>query len=775
MGYKILAGRYEIHDKIGDGGMAVVYKARDKLLNRMVAIKVLRPEYVKDASFVDSFRRESRAAASLSHPNIVNIYDVGKEGNIYYIVMELVDGQTLADVIQREGPMDFRRVISISKQIASALSLAHRNNIVHRDIKPQNILMTSDGNAKITDFGIARAVTDSTTVSDNNTVIGSVHYFSPEQGRGQYVDEKSDIYSLGIVIYEMLTGKVPFDADNPVAIAVMHMNDRMVPPSKLVSGIPPGLEQIIIKATEKYQVNRFKTADEMYQALDRVDYVTGRITDPAIAAAVRQSTYYDDKNGRKGDGASDEYDDDADGADGDEAAQSGDDYGEYDDEQGYEDYGLQKSAGAGDDASFDEADDDASAGEDEYDDDYTAEEGAVGVAAGRSSRSNKNGKGNKFKTTDKKNKKAKKPKDKDKHKKYKILAILLAVVLAAALAYPAYLGVNKLIGLFQQEEESGIKVPDVKGLTEEEAAAELKKLGITMVKGEPVYSEDVVPGLIAAQAPEKGERTDDTNTVMVGISLGSEEDDVAPEEPDEQPAEDNPEDVSETETTPDVTGKNKEDAEYTITQFGFEVGAIKYEDSEKPIDQVIAQSPKGGKSAVTGSKIDITISQGPKAVEVKMPNLVGLTKAKAKAALKKVNLVLDSAKEEYSDEYKKGTVIWQQYKKGTKLSEGQSVDIKISKGSKAPDKPVEPADKTSTVNINIDFSEAPADVFTLTVVLVNADGSQMNVVKGKECFRGSGSEIVPVKGTGKGAKVIVYFNDTQVKTYPVNFNTGEVG
>ncbi|MDR0357683.1 MAG: protein kinase, partial [Clostridiales Family XIII bacterium] len=189
MGYKILAGRYEIHEKIGDGGMAVVYKARDKLLSRMVAIKILRPEFAKDMSFVESFRRESRAAAGMSHPNIVNIYDVGKEGSIYYIVMELVEGKPLSDIIAEKAPLDYKYTINIAEQVAAALSVAHRNNIIHRDVKPHNILITPDGMAKITDFGIAKAVSDGTIVSEHNTVMGSVHYFSPEQGRGQYVDE----------------------------------------------------------------------------------------------------------------------------------------------------------------------------------------------------------------------------------------------------------------------------------------------------------------------------------------------------------------------------------------------------------------------------------------------------------------------------------------------------------------------------------------------------------------------------------------------------------
>jgi serine/threonine protein kinase len=274
MSSRILAGRYELLEKIGDGGMAVVYKARCRLLNRFVAIKILKPEFTKDLKFIENFRRESQSAASLSHPNIVNIYDVGKEGNIHYIVMELIEGQVLSDMIKNEGPMEFHRAVDIVKQIALALGIAHKNHIIHRDVKPHNILITEEGTAKITDFGIAKAVNSGTIVGNTGTIMGSVHYFSPEQARGGYVDEKSDIYSLGIVLYELITGRVPFDADNPVAVALMHMNDEMVPPSQLVPGIPAALEDIILKATNKYQVNRFKSANEMYDALNNMDLDT---------------------------------------------------------------------------------------------------------------------------------------------------------------------------------------------------------------------------------------------------------------------------------------------------------------------------------------------------------------------------------------------------------------------------------------------------------------------------------------------------------------------
>ncbi|MBR3706718.1 MAG: Stk1 family PASTA domain-containing Ser/Thr kinase [Firmicutes bacterium] len=274
MSNKLLAGRYELIEKIGDGGMAVVYKGKDRLLNRYVAIKILRPEFTKDEQFIENFRRESQAAAGLSHPNIVGVYDVGKEGNIYYIVMELIDGKVLSQIIKEKGKLDYKEAIHIIRQVASALSLAHKNQIVHRDVKPHNILITSTGVAKLADFGIAKAVSAATIVGGSNKVMGSVHYFSPEQARGAYVDERSDIYSLGIVLYEMLTGKVPFDGDNPVSIALMHINDDVPSVTEEVPGLPPQLEKIIRKATAKYQSSRYKVIDDMISDLDDIEFIT---------------------------------------------------------------------------------------------------------------------------------------------------------------------------------------------------------------------------------------------------------------------------------------------------------------------------------------------------------------------------------------------------------------------------------------------------------------------------------------------------------------------
>jgi serine/threonine protein kinase len=263
----MLGNRYEIMERIGGGGMAIVYRALDTLLNRSVSIKILRSQFVTDEDFVRRFRREAQAAASLSHPNIVNIYDVGTEGEIYYIVMEYVDGRTLKEIIQERGPLPVEEAIEIAKQICHALQHAHEHNIVHRDIKPHNVLISKEGRVKVTDFGIARAIT-SNTMTHTGSVLGSVHYFSPEQARGGITDVKSDIYSLGVVLYEMVTGELPFSGESPITVALKHLQDYFVEPRQLNPKIPQSVENIILKALAKDPHVRYPSSRDMYHDLE---------------------------------------------------------------------------------------------------------------------------------------------------------------------------------------------------------------------------------------------------------------------------------------------------------------------------------------------------------------------------------------------------------------------------------------------------------------------------------------------------------------------------
>lgn len=266
---KLLGKRYEIIEKVGEGGMGLVYRAKDRLLKRFVAVKILKPELTENEEFINKFRKESLSSASLSHPNIVNIYDVGVEDGIYYIVMEYVNGKTLKEIIREKAPMPYIQILNISRQICLALDHAHSNSIIHRDIKPQNILITNDGIVKVADFGIARA-SSSATLTNTGSVLGSAYYISPEQARGSFTDNKTDIYSLGVVMYEMATGRVPFDGESPVVIALKHIQERVTPPSELNPGIPAGLEDIIMEALEKDPAMRYASAADMIDDIDKV-------------------------------------------------------------------------------------------------------------------------------------------------------------------------------------------------------------------------------------------------------------------------------------------------------------------------------------------------------------------------------------------------------------------------------------------------------------------------------------------------------------------------
>ncbi len=266
---KIFGGRYEVIEKIGAGGMAIVYKAKDLLLNRVVTIKMLRDQFVTDEDFIRRFRREAQSAASLSHPNIVSIYDVGKDGDMEYIVMEYIEGRNLKEIIREYAPLSMEQALHLARQLGEALRHAHQHHIIHRDIKPQNILITEDGRVKVTDFGIARAVS-SATVTHTGDIIGSVHYLSPEQAKGVLSNEQSDIYSLGIILYELLTGKVPYDGETPIAIALKHLQEQPLPPSKINPRIAPELEVVVMRCIAKSPEARYASVIDLLEDLQRV-------------------------------------------------------------------------------------------------------------------------------------------------------------------------------------------------------------------------------------------------------------------------------------------------------------------------------------------------------------------------------------------------------------------------------------------------------------------------------------------------------------------------
>lgn len=549
---KLLAGRYELIEKIGEGGMAVVYKGKDRLLNRYVAVKILRPEFTKDAQFIENFKRESQAAAGLQHPNIVSVYDVGKEGNIHFIVMELIDGRPLSDIISERAPIDYKQAIEITRQVASALSLAHRNNIIHRDVKPHNIMITRDGIAKLADFGIAKAVSDSTLVTETSRVIGSVHYFSPEQARGSYVDERSDIYSLGIVLYEMLTGQVPFDGDNPVQVALMHINDDIVPPSKLVPGIPPALEKLVMKATDKFQSNRYKNADELLEDLQNIEFVTKMVGDSVFAAS---------------------------------------------DVEEFQEMNRKKHSEV----------------------DFVEE-------------------------------KPKKKKKKKGNGKKKIVIAAIAGVIAVIAVVIGILYAFGVIG-------GGIEVPNLVGMTTEEAEAELNELGLKMEVGEEVPSDEIEEGLIASQTPDEGETVEEGDTVTVMLSSGKP-----------------------TGQVPSLVGRpyDEDSIRALLEASNYQLGSVTYQESDAEEGEIINQDPGAGTEAEEGTSVNVVVSKGTDKRTV--PTLVGLSVDEAKQAIVDAGFTVGSISYAESTVYKQNIVMEQQYDAGEKLEEGTKINIVVSKG-----------------------------------------------------------------------------------------------
>ena len=655
MGSRTLAGRYELLEKVGDGGMAVVYKARDKLLNRYVAVKILKPDFSKDLKVIESFRRESQAAASLSNQHIVNVYDVGREGNINYIVMELIEGKVLADVIKERGPLAPREALTIAKQIATALSHAHKNQIIHRDVKPHNILLTPDGVAKITDFGIAKAVNSATIVGQTGTVMGSVHYFSPEQARGGYVDEKSDIYSLGIVLYEMLTGKVPFDADNPVAVAMKHMNEEMVPPSEIVPGIPADLEAIIMKATDKYQINRYKSADEMLDALNS-----------ATLSTIGSHPVYPRNTGL----------------------------------------------------------------------DSTITINLVNESGIDLNESLSDPNGQKSQTAANEGEKTVKGKKKFRWNKIKVAAIIAALVIAFPLSQLILWGVDTVFA------PGEVEVPDVTGMTIDEATAKLEELGLELNVDKEVSSSDFDEGEIVSQDPDEGMTVKSGKTINVNISKGT-------------PAG----------TIPNVVGKTEADAEFYLENYGYDKGLVSEANSELPVGTVIEQTPAAGTEAEEGTNVSLVISLGEEVVPTTVPDLEGLTVDEAKDALEREKLVLGETNYAPSNQYEQNLIIDQGISAGSGVDSGTAVDITLSTGK-------DDSAGSEEVKITISYDSAKNDVFYLTV-MVSDDSGVSTPINYEQRIKSDGSEPFSATGSGQGS-IKVYFDNALVREYSVDFDSGTV-
>lgn len=611
-----LSDRYEILSKVGAGGMSDVYKAKDHILSRFVAIKVLKQEFSEDSSFVTKFRAEAQSAAGLEHPNIVNIYDVGSENGLYYIVMEYVEGITLKTYIEKKGQLSFKESASIAIQVARGIEAAHNKNIIHRDIKPQNIIISTDGKVKVTDFGIAKATSSNTISSD---VMGSVHYASPEQARNGFVDGRSDIYSLGIVMFEMVTGRVPFDGDTTVAVALQHLQEEIARPSIYAPDLPISFEKIILKCTQKTPDRRYQTIEELLTDIRRSlahpdeDFVTiAPLVDGGKTKVISPEELDKIKEGR---GVAEDLNDD------DTDADNGDEYA-------------------------DDEDDDDEEDEDDEDDDDDG--------------------------------KLLNPK---MDKAITIMGIVTAVIIVIVIIYLALsvAGVFKFGGKknsesqqtesqTQTESESESETQtetegqmiDIRGMSVEDAqkAVDRLKLDLTVFAFETKQS-DQKDGTILEQDVKAGDtvkRGSQINVVIAGKG----------------------DSTSEMVKIPSVIGKTKSSAKSTLESAGFSV-TFEYGDYNDSVaaDVVTAQSPSAKKQAAKGSTVTVTLSPGQKPITV--PNVVGASQSHAESALAGAGLKYTYADSQYSDTVPAGSVI-SQTKSGETVAAGTTITLTLSKG-----------------------------------------------------------------------------------------------
>lgn len=620
-----LSDRYEILSKVGAGGMSDVYKAKDHILSRFVAIKVLKQEFSEDSSFVTKFRAEAQSAAGLEHPNIVNIYDVGSENGLYYIVMEYVEGITLKTYIEKKGQLSFKESASIAIQVARGIEAAHNKNIIHRDIKPQNIIISTDGKVKVTDFGIAKATSSNTISSD---VMGSVHYASPEQARNGFVDGRSDIYSLGIVMFEMVTGRVPFDGDTTVAVALQHLQEEIARPSIYAPDLPISFEKIILKCTQKTPDRRYQTIEELLTDIRRSlahpdeDFVTiAPLVDGGKTKVISPDELDKIKEGRGV--AEDLNDDDTDADNDDEYADDEDDDDEYDESL---------------------LDDDDDEEDEDYDDDG----------------------------------KLLNPK---MDKAITIMGIVTAVIIVIVIIYLALsvAGVFKFGGKknsesqqtesqTQTESESESETQtetegqmiDIRGMSVDDAqkAVDRLKLDLTVFAFETKQS-DKKDGTILEQDVKAGDtvkRGSQINVVIAGKG----------------------DSTSEMVKIPSVIGKTKSSAKSTLESAGFSV-TFEYGDYNNSVaaDVVTAQSPSAKKQAAKGSTVTVTLSPGQKPITV--PNVVGASQSQAESALAGAGLKYTYADSQYSDTVAAGNVI-SQTKSGETVAAGTTITLTLSKG-----------------------------------------------------------------------------------------------
>ena len=646
---KTIAKRYEIISKTGVGGMATVYMAKDIVLNRNVAVKVLKDEFTTDEEFIKRFNSEAQAAASLTHPNIVSIYDVGNEDGIYYIVMELIRGKTLKQIITEEGALPWKWSVNIAMQIASALETAHKNNIVHRDIKPHNIILTEDGVAKVTDFGIAKAVSNS-TITAFGTTIGSVHYFSPEQAKGGYTDAKSDIYSLGVVMYEMLTGKVPFDADTSVSVALKHMQEDPVPPMEVNENIPKAVNDIILKAMQKEPMARYQTATQMLRDLSRA------LKDPD---------------------------------------------GDFVEEEDLDD-GLTRRMDAITDDMLNDSD-----------------------------------------YNNKKKKQSKIAKYFGKHPRVKILVIILICLVI----FLGSIGITSAI--LNATSPKDVQIPNLLGMTEDQAKAELEKYKLNYQKTSEDYNADYPAGQIYEQTPSYADnyKVKENTTISVKVSKGTE-----------------------TTVVPKVAGMTYDEAVQELEKN--KLKAEKVEETSREIKEgiVISQETEANTTVNAGDTVKLHVSIGTGIAQVVMPNVVGNTEESARTTLTDKKLTV---RVEYEEDTTKdnGTVLKQSIDSGTNIDEGTEVVLTVNKLAET---------KTAELTINV---KSITGGYEVEKGNVETNSTESTVKEKKLTVRvgedkvydqdvdlNSTSIKVPIRGKGT-VTVRVYIDDILQRNEDINLNS----